>query len=76
MTVFIGRMLSQGDFKLEPEHEADHAEITRLRTLLAEVSDAFTVVWINDDHNAWDGKAVKRFDALLVKINSEQPVRS
>ena len=44
------------------------AEIESLRAQVAELSDAFTVIWVSDDHAAWDGKAVEHFDALLAKV--------
>ncbi len=44
------------------------AENARLRALVAELTDAFTVIWVSDDRAAWDGKAVEHFDALLVKV--------
>ena len=43
-------------------------EIESLRAQVAELSDAFTVIWVSDDHAAWDGKAVEHFDALLAKV--------
>ena len=41
-----------------------------LRQHVEELADAFTVIWISDDHSAWDGKAVERFDDLLAKVES------
>lgn len=46
------------------------AENARLREQIAELSDAFTVVWVSDDHAAWDGKAVEKFNALVATHNA------
>ena len=43
----------------------------RLRQQVAELADAFTVIWVNDDHAAWDGKAVEHFNALLAKVGGK-----
>lgn len=47
------------------------AENARLREQIAELSDAFTVVWVSDDHAAWDGKAVEKFNALVATHNAK-----
>ena len=41
------------------------AEVERLRAQIEELAEAFTVVWIAEDHAAWDAKAVERFNALM-----------
>ena len=47
------------------------AEVERLRAQVEELAEAFTVVWISDDHAAWDAKAVERFNALIELHNAE-----
>lgn len=50
------------------ESMAATKEIESLRAQVAELTGAFTVIWVNDDRAAWDGKAVEHFDALLAKV--------
>jgi hypothetical protein len=50
------------------ESMAATKEIELLRAQMAELADAFTVIWVSDDRAAWDGKAVEHFDALLAKV--------
>ena len=47
------------------------AEVERLRAQVEELAEAFTVVWISDDHAAWDAKAVERFNAMIELHNVE-----
>lgn len=44
----------------------------RLRQQVAELAEAFTVIWVSDDRSAWDGKAVEHFDALMAKVGAGQ----
>ena len=50
------------------ESMAATKEIESLRAQVAELADAFTVIWVSDDRAAWDSKAAEHFDALLAKV--------
>ena len=52
------------------ESMAATREIESLRAQVAELADAFTVIWVSDDRSAWDGKAVEHFDALMAKVGA------
>ena len=54
------------------ESMAATKEIESLRAQVAELADAFTVIWVSDDHAAWDGKSVEHFDALLAKVGARR----
>lgn len=58
------------------EIESLRAQVESLRAQVAELSDAFTVIWVSDDHAAWDGKAVEHFDALLAKVGGSDTATS
>ena len=46
-------------------------EVERLRAQVGELAEAFTVIWIADDHAAWDAKAVEHFNALAELLNAK-----
>lgn len=65
----LGRFCVNCAGDAEPPASED-AEIESLREQVAELADAFAALWISESREAWDGKAIERFDALLAKVGA------
>jgi hypothetical protein len=73
----VEQALSWSDHNCEPE-AVERLRSRKVAQVLArcvreqqaeinELATAFIVIWISDDHAAWDAKAARRFDELLAK---------
>ena len=57
--------------QLQQRNVDEKLEMEILRAQVAELLEAFTVVWVAADRSDWDAKAIEHFDALIENPRGE-----